>query len=129
VILVYILQFIFCDPAGDQHREQTGLSNTEIMVSRGLNPEWSSSSIREGITIGNSIIKQNLFYVDPKCIHMITMLENHSYPPLKDGSYTEKPLHDQYEAPSAALRYLIVNEHRYTNPVWNKQAGFNVNRH
>ncbi len=115
-----------CDIAGKQHKEHTGTTNVEIMEAHGLNPKYTTSTIMEGIIIGNGMIQQGLLKVHPRCRKLIDMLNNHSYPKMKDATYSEKPIHDQYEAPSASLRYLFVSEFRDTYTFWNTSLGQNV---
>lgn len=108
----------YCDPAGNQHHETTGVSNIEMMEANKLNPVWTSSRIMEGIIIGNNLLHKNRVSVSKNCPLFIQMMINSSYPEPKNGVVSETPVHDQFSHPESAFRYMCVGEFREDYKMW-----------
>jgi PBSX family phage terminase large subunit len=104
-----------CDIAGNQEREQTGISNVEWFRGKGIKFNYRTSAITHGVSIVRSYIKNmkgiNRMFVDSgKCPKLLDGILNYSYPE-KNGTITsENPLKVNDDAVDA-LRYYFVLKH------------------
>lgn len=104
-----------CDIAGNQEREQTGISNVQWFKERGIKFLFRTMSIQQSIAIVRSYIKNTkaqarLFIDEAACPKLVDNMRNYSYP-QKDGVITnENPIKEQDDAVDA-LRYYFGNKH------------------
>lgn len=104
-----------CDIAGNQEREQTGISNVEWFRDKGIKFNYRTSAITHGVSIIRSYIKNmkgvsRLFVDSGKCPKLLDGILNYSYPE-KNGTITsENPLKVNDDAVDA-LRYYFVLKH------------------
>ena len=104
-----------CDIAGNQEREQTGISNVEWFKQRGINFLFRTAAIQPTISLVRSFIKNSkgvsrLIIDESKCPKLVDNIKNYSYP-QKDGVITnENPVKENDDAVDA-LRYYIMNLH------------------
>lgn len=104
-----------CDIAGNQEREQTGISNVEWFKNRGIRFTYRSVGIQPSISIVRSFIRNSkgqarLFVDDSKCPKLVDNIRNYSYP-TKNGMITnENPVKENDDAVDA-LRYYFANKH------------------
>lgn len=104
-----------CDIAGNQEREQTGISNVQWFKDKGIRFQFRQSAVQHGISIVRSYIRNSkgisrLFIDESKCPKTIDNMRNYSYP-QKDGVVTnENPIKVDDDAVDA-LRYYFVNKH------------------
>lgn len=103
-----------CDIAGDQEREQTGISNINHMESKyGVDFERCKSGILYGIGIVRSyihnVVGERRFFVDTeKCPETISGIKRYMFP-QKDGVITnENPIKVDDDA-ADETRYFFVN--------------------
>lgn len=104
-----------CDIAGNQEREQTGISNVEWFKSKGIKFTYRTSTITHGVSIIRSYIKNTKsiarFFIDKsRCPKTIDNLYNYSYPEKAGVVTSENPLKVNDDAVDA-LRYYFVNKH------------------
>lgn len=105
----------YCDIAGNQEREQTGISNVKWFQKKGIKFRYRACGIQHGISIVRSYIKNsrgiNRFFVDEgKCPKTVDNLRNYSYP-QKNGIITnENPVKKDDDA-ADAVRYYFHNRH------------------
>jgi hypothetical protein len=104
-----------CDIAGNQEREQTGISNVQWFKAKGINFRFRASGVQHGISIVRSYIRNtkgiSRFIIDEvKAPKTLDNFKNYSYP-QKNGVITnENPLKEDDDAVDAA-RYYFVNKH------------------
>lgn len=106
-----------CDIAGNQEREQTGISNVQWFKARGIAFKFRSGahSVQNGITIVRTYIRNTkginrLFVDEGKCPKTVDNIRNYSYP-QKDGIIlNENPIKEN-DDPVDALRYYFWNKH------------------
>jgi len=104
-----------CDIAGNQEREQTGISNVQWFKSRGIKFTYRTSTIQHGISIVRSYIRTTkgqikLLIDGGRCPKLVDNLRQYSYP-QKNGVVTnENPLKIDDDAVDS-LRYYFVNKH------------------
>ncbi len=101
-----------CDVAGNQEREQIGISNIKWFKSKGINFKHRRSAINYGIPIVRSFIKnakaQTKFYVSANCKKSIDGLRQYRYNE-KDGIIqNENPVKKDDDAVDM-IRYFFVN--------------------
>lgn len=104
-----------CDIAGNQEREQTGISNVEWFKSKGIKFTYRTSTITHGVSIVRSYIKNTksiarFFIEKARCPKTIDNLYNYSYPEKAGVVTSENPLKVNDDAVDA-LRYYFVNKH------------------
>ena len=104
-----------CDIAGNQEREQTGISNVQWFKERGVNFKFRSSAINHGVSIVRSYIRNTKgvarLYVDSKkCPKTLDNIYNYSYGEKNGVIVSENPLKENDDAVDA-LRYYFVNKH------------------
>jgi len=104
-----------CDIAGNQEREQTGISNVEWFKGKGIKFKYRTSAITHGVSILRSYIRNtkgiSRFFVNRmNCPKTIDNLYNYSYPEKAGIVTSENPLKKNDDAVDA-LRYYIVNKH------------------
>lgn len=102
--------WIAADPAGNQHHEQTGLSNIDAMRSAGLVVHTRSLMIGEGLALLRARLKPALgpprLLIHSRCTRLIEALERYHYP--EDNPESMTPVKDGHDHPIDALRYLIA---------------------
>ena len=101
-----------CDIAGNQEREQIGISNINVFKSKGIHLKHRRTAINYGIPIVRSYIKnskgQVKFYVSANCKKSIDGLRQYRYNE-KDGIIqNENPVKKDDDAVDM-LRYFFVN--------------------
>ena len=104
-----------CDIAGNQEREQTGISNVEWFKGKGISFKYRTSVITHGVSIIRSYIKNTKgiarFFIDKsRCPKTIDNLYNYSYPEKAGVVTSENPLKVNDDAVDA-LRYYFVLKH------------------
>jgi PBSX family phage terminase large subunit len=109
-----ITQWI-CDIAGNQEREQTGISNVEWFKSKGIKFTYRTSAITHGISIVRSYIRNmkgvsRLFIDQDRCPKTLDGMLNYSYPEKQGAIVSENPLKQNDDAVDA-LRYYFVLKH------------------
>lgn len=111
----YQIQEYFCDIAGNQEREQTGISNVRwFKVNAGIHFKYKTSKILPGIAIVRSYIcnseSKRRFFVSSNCKESIDGLKRYKYPE-KDGTIiNENPVKENDDAVDM-IRYYFVNKH------------------
>ncbi len=101
-----------CDIAGNQEREQTGISNINWFKDRDIEFRRRATAITYGIPIVRSFIRNGKgeakFFVDPSCKRTIDGIKQYRYQE-KDGSIVnENPVKKDDDAVDC-LRYFAVN--------------------
>lgn len=104
----------YCDIAGNQEREQSGISNIKWFKKRGIHFKFCSRKISRTIPIVRSFIKnaegRRRFFVSSRCTESIAGLRRYKYPE-KDGIITsELPLKEDDDAVDM-IRYYYMNRH------------------
>jgi phage terminase large subunit len=110
--LGYNIQEYICDIAGNQEREQTGISNIRwFKDNHNINFKFRTSSILEGVALVRSYVKnangQIRFFVNKNCPESIDGLKRYKYHE-KDGIITnENPVKEDDDAVDM-IRYFFV---------------------
>lgn len=108
----YNIKEWFCDSAGAQTREQSGISNVAWFRRRDVHFKYRNTAISYGIPIVRSYIRNGLgqvkFYIDAKCKKSIDQIRNYHYPE-KQGVVDEVPK-KQHDHCCDAIRYFFVNK-------------------
>jgi hypothetical protein len=113
--LPYTVQGYICDIAGNQEREQTGMSNIKWFKQNvGINFRFKRSGIIEGISAVRSYVKSATgkvrFFIDPKCKESIEGMKRYSYKE-KDGKIeNENPIKQDDDAVDM-IRYYFMYYH------------------
>jgi len=102
-----------CDIAGNQEREQTGISNVEWFRGRGISFKYRTSAITHGVSIIRSYIKNTKgicrFFIDNvRCPKTIDNFYNYSYPEKAGIVTSENPLKVNDDAVDAARYYFVL---------------------
>lgn len=111
----YNISHWFCDIAGKQTREQSGLSNIEYMRKEwGIKFRYSASDPQYGITLMRVWIKNNAgdpnFFIHPtKCKKSWDQMKNYRYRE-RNGVLTDEIVKEKDDAPDM-IRYYIYNRH------------------
>lgn len=114
----YAMNGWICDIAGNQEREQSGISNVEWFKNKGIKFQFRTAAIQPTISLVRSYIRNTkgisrLFVDEVKCPKLVDNIRNYSYP-QKDGIITnENPVKKDDDAVDA-LRYYIMNRHDAT---------------
>jgi len=109
--------FDFCDPAGNQKRENAPMTNIEIMRAKGMNPRFTHGiSIMEGITIINNLLEKGLLSINPKCVKLIQALKFASWEYDRFGNF--KGQSELHKDPIDALRYLCWHLFGRERHIW-----------
>ena len=108
----YRIDGYYCDIAGNQEREQTGISNVKWFREKGIHFKYRAKAINYGIPIVRSYIKNSVgkrrFYVASQCKKCIDGLKQYRYPE-KDGMITrDLPLKENDDAVDM-IRYFFHN--------------------
>lgn len=101
-----------CDTAGNQEREQIGLSNIKWFRQYGIHMQNRRSAIQPGIALVRSYVKTTSgarrFYISDKCKKSIDGMRQYRYPE-KDGIIqNENPIKKDDDAVDM-IRYFFVN--------------------
>lgn len=106
-----------CDIAGNQEREQTGISNVRWFSQspRNIRFKHRRTAITKGIPIVRSYIKNGLgqrkFFIDEvRCPKSIDQLRNYSYPERDGVIQNENPIKKDDDC-CDSIRYYFVNMH------------------
>lgn len=117
----YRIKDYYCDIAGNQEREQTGISNIAWFKQppRNIHFRYRTMAISHSIAIVRSYVKnmkgKRRLYIDPKCKKLIDGLKNYSYQ-LKDGRIeSELPIKNEDDAVDS-LRYFFGNRLDFSKP-------------
>jgi phage terminase large subunit len=102
----------YCDIAGDQEREQLGISNVQWFKKKGIKLKFRRSGVQYGISIVRSYIKNTLgkrrFFIAPRCVKSNDGVKQYRYKE-KDGMIlNENPLKENDDAVDM-IRYFFVN--------------------
>jgi len=108
----YRIDGFYCDIAGNQEREQTGISNVKWFREKGIHFKYRAKAINYGIPIVRSYIKNSVgrtrFYVASQCKKSIDGIKQYRYPE-KDGIITKDlPLKENDDAVDM-IRYFFHN--------------------
>lgn len=111
----YNIRQWICDIAGNQEREQTGISNVEWFKGKGIKFYYRQSAVAKGISIVRSFIRNGkgeakLVIDEVRCPKTVDCLKNYSYPEKDGVIISEDPLKKD-DDPADALRYYFVNKH------------------
>jgi len=111
-----------CDIAGNQEREQTGISNVQWFkqAPRNVNFKYRSTAITYGLPIVRTYIKSGLgqtkFFIDEvKCPKSLDGMRTYSYPEKGGVILNENPLKKDDDA-ADMIRYFFVNRLDYNKP-------------
>ncbi len=107
----------YCDVAGKQTREQSGISNIEYFrTAFGIKFQYRQTAISYGIPLVRSFIRNKLgqakFFVDPKCRRSWDQMKNYRYAE-KNGIMQEETVKENDHCPDM-IRYYFVNRHDFT---------------
>lgn len=111
----YKINDFYCDIAGNQEREQTGISNVRWFKLKGnINFKYKKSRILHGITIVRSYICNangvRRFFVNSNCSESIDGLKRYKYAEKDGVLLNENPLKENDDA-ADMVRYYFVNNH------------------
>ena len=114
----YRIKNYYCDIAGNQEREQTGISNISWFKKppRDIHFKYRTSAVQHGISIVRSYIKnakgQRRFYIDEQmCPHTVDAMKNFSYE-VKSGEITGEVPKSKLDC-ADSQRYYFVNRHDF----------------
>ncbi len=120
----YRITGYFCDIAGTQEREQTGLSNVTWFKNapRNIHFKYRQSAIQHGVSLVRSYVcnaksQRRLFIDEVACPKTLDGVRNYSYPVKNGIIVNENPVKKDDDCVDA-LRYFIVNRLDFT-----KQTG------
>lgn len=111
----YRVDKYYCDIAGNQEREQTGISNVQWFKNKGIHFNFRTAAIQPTISLVRSYIKNThgisrLIVDEIKCPKLVDNAKNYSYP-QKDGIIVnENPIKENDDCVDS-LRYYIMNAH------------------
>jgi hypothetical protein len=117
----YQIKEYYCDIAGNQEREQTGISNvTWFKKNANIHFRYRSTAIQYGIPIVRTYIKNGLgqshFYVDEvRCPKSLDGIKTYSYPEKNGVIINENPVKKDDDCVDAA-RYFFVNRLDFNRP-------------
>lgn len=104
-----------CDIAGNQEREQTGISNVKWFESKGIKFKFRRCGVQHGITIVRGYVRNTkginrLFIDEIKCPKTVDNMRNYSYPQKNGIILNENPVKKD-DDPADAVRYYFQNQH------------------
>lgn len=107
----------YCDVAGKQTREQSGISNIEYFRSNfGIKFSYRQTAISYGLPLVRSHIRNRLgqakLFIDPRCRKSWDQMKNYRYAE-KNGIMSEEPVKENDHCPDM-IRYYFVNRHDFT---------------
>jgi hypothetical protein len=117
----YKIKDYYCDIAGNQEREQTGISNINwFKTHANVHFRYRSTAIQYGIPIVRSYIKNGLgqrrLYIDESmCPKSLDGMKTYSYPEKNGVIMNENPVKKDDDCVDA-LRYLFVNRLDFNKP-------------
>lgn len=101
--------WIGADPAGRQRREQTGISNIDVMRAAGLVVRSRTMGLAEGIMLLRARLRPASgpprLLIHQRCARLIESMERYHYPDADPESMS--PVKDGHDHAVDALRYLI----------------------
>lgn len=110
----YRIKDWYCDAAGSQTREQSGISNINWFASKGIHFKYRRTSILHGINLIRGYIKntigQRRLYIASRCKFLIDEIKNFHYKEKNGEILGELPEMIGEDA-IAALRYYFINRH------------------
>lgn len=111
----YQIHEYFCDIAGNQEREQTGISNIKwFKRNANIHFKYKKSRILTGIAIVRSFICNasgvRRFFVSSNCTDSIDGLKRYKYPEKNGIILNENPVKEDDDAVDM-IRYYFVNKH------------------
>jgi phage terminase large subunit len=103
----------FCDIAGNQEREQTGISNVQWFERQGIELEFRQSSVLYGISLVRRYIKRfdgtrHLYVNSEKCPKLIETIKNYRYNEKNGEIVNENPVKEDDDL-ADSLRYFFIN--------------------
>lgn len=102
----------YCDIAGNQEREQTGLSNVRWFKDKGVNLRFRKSAVNYGISIVRSYVRNmkgmTKFYVASNCTKSIDGMKQYRYQERDGQILNENPIKKDDDAVDM-IRYFFVN--------------------
>lgn len=113
----YHIDTYYADVAGNQEREQSGMSNIRwFWDNYQINIKSSRSRIIEGISVVRRYIcnthGKRRFFISSKCTESIDGVKRYAYPE-KDGIIkNENPIKENDDAVDM-IRYYFINNHKY----------------
>jgi phage terminase large subunit len=109
----YQISKYYCDIAGNQEREQSGISNVQWFRKQGINLKYRTGSIVEGVSLVRSYVKSATglirFYIDPKCSDSIAGMKRYRYAEKMGVIVNENPVKENDDAVDM-IRYFFINE-------------------
>jgi len=119
----YRITEYICDIAGNQEREQTGLSNIQWFRNKSdgrISFKSRTSAIQHGVSVVRSFIKNSQgkrrFFIDPdKCPKSLAGMKAYSYPVKNGMVYGELPEKKDDDC-ADMIRYYFVYKHDYSKP-------------
>lgn len=104
----------FCDPAGKQPSDESGLTPVEVFRSCGIPLQSCPSRIENGLELIRRYLRAgdgtSRVLIASRCIRLIEAMQSYHYPERPVGARTETPVKDGvYDHPIDALRYFFVN--------------------
>jgi PBSX family phage terminase large subunit len=116
----YQIQNWYCDSAGGQTRELSGISNIQwfAMPPRNIHFKYRKARILHGITLIRTRIKNGLgqrkLLIDARCKNLIDEIKNYHFKEVNGQIDSEIPDQTGEDAISA-LRYYMLNRHDNLN--------------
>lgn len=110
----YRIKAYYCDAAGTQTREQSGVSNIDWFSKppRNIRMQYRRTAISYGIPIVRSYIRNSLgqprLFVSEQCKNTIDEFKNYKYPE-KDGEIVGENPVDANNDSMSSVRYFFVN--------------------
>jgi len=108
----------FCDPAGRNRSDQTGLANVDVFASAGIPCRYRTDGWARSVQNGLGLIRAALepavgrprLFVAGRCRQLIAAFEAYRLRKI-NNEYVDEPVKPQepWEHPMDALRYLLVN--------------------
>lgn len=115
------------DPAGRQRSDQTGQSNIQVLVSKGVHVRARPSRITEGLSLIGARLRPaagpSTLRIHARCTELIDAMQKYHYPPEKPG--VMEPVKDGPDHCVDALRYLVIN---LDNPHETRAARYRAGR-
>ena len=110
----YKIQEYICDIAGNQEREQTGISNVKWFKNNGIVFKYRTSRVNAGCAVVRSYIKNAnekvRYFISHLCQESIDGLKRYKYPE-KDGIIqNENPVKEDDDAVDM-IRYYFIYKH------------------
>jgi len=108
-------QWIGADPAGRQRSSQTGLSEIDVMKSRGLRVRAMPSRLADGIELVRRMLDRDQLRIAPRCRGLIAAMQSYHFDPKRPTDPT--PVKDGPDHLCDALRYMAMGLERGSGKV------------